>query len=452
MSDFNTINNNDFMIEKIKERPINRKKLIRRTVTTVTMALIFGLVACFTILFLEPIISDYLYPEEEPEPITFVEDEYEMKPEDMLEEKEAEKETIIHIIQQEPVNPQLDQEQVDEILEAVTLDKSHYIQLHDVMSEYVAELDQYMVMVTGVEEDQDWLANSYESTRNTFGVVLKKNNKDIFILTDYNTLKKAEEIQVTFYNGKKNNAVLLGKHTEMDIAILAVSQEEYGTEEEVGLLQEAPLGSSRSLLKVGDPIVALGSPMGIMDSLGYGIITAKKEETGMVDYNYNVIMTDIYGSQYARGILFNMAGEIIGVIAPTRTGTDMRNMVMAYGISDLKLMITALSSEKQVPYLGIRGTSVAKDATYINENNQEEKIPEGAYVTDVIMNSPAMLEGLQKGDIITGLGNYTIRSYSDFASSMYEFESGQVVKITIMRLSQGTYKEMSMNVVLSGAE
>ena len=450
MSDFNTINNNDFMIEKIKERPINRKKLIRRTVTTVTMALIFGLVACFTILFLEPIISDYLYPEEEAEPITFVEDEEEMKPEDMLEEKETE--TIIHIIQQETVNPQLDQEQVDEILEAVALDKSHYIQLYDVMSEYVAELEQYMVTVTGVEEDQDWLANSYESTSNTYGVVIKKNNKDIFILTDYNTLKKAEEIQVTFYNGKKNKAVLLGMHTEMDIAILAVSQEEYGTEEEVGLLPEAPLGSSRSLLKVGDPIVALGSPMGVMDSVGYGMITAGKEETGLVDYNYNVIMTDIYGSQYARGILFNMAGEIVGVIAPTKIGTDMRNMVMAYGISDLKQMITYLSSGKQVPYLGIKGTSVAKDATYINENNLEEKIPDGAYVTDVIMNSPAMLDGLQKGDIITGLDEFSIRNYSDFASAMYKFESGETVEVKLMRLSQGTYKEMSINVVLAGAQ
>ncbi len=450
MSDFNTVSNSDFMIEKIKERPINRKKLIRRTVTTVTMAIIFGLVACFTILFLEPIISDYLYPEEEPEPITFVEDEEEMKPEDMLEEKE--KETVIHIIQQEPMNTQLDKEQVDEILEAVTLDKSHYIQLHEVMSEYVAELNQYMVTVTGVQEDHDWLANSYESTSNTFGVVIKKNNKDIFILTDYNTLKKAEKIQVTFQNGKEYEAVLMGKHTEMDIAILGVSQEEYGTEEEIALLAEAPLGSSRSLLKTGDPVVALGSPMGVMNSVGYGIVTARKEETGMVDFNYNVIMTDIYGSQSARGILFNMAGEIVGVIAPTKTGTDMRNMVTAYGISDLKLLITALSSGKKVPYLGIRGTSVAKDATYTNEENQEEKIPDGAYVTDVIMNSPAMLEGLQKGDIITGLGDILIGNYSDFATAMYKFESGQTVKVTLMRLSQGTYKEMTMNIALTGAE
>ena len=91
MSDFNTINNNDFMIEKIKERPINRKKLIRKTVVTVTMAVIFGLVACTTILLLEPVISDYLYPEQEPEEITFLEDENEMKPEDMLEEEKKQR-------------------------------------------------------------------------------------------------------------------------------------------------------------------------------------------------------------------------------------------------------------------------------------------------------------------------------------------------------------------------
>ena len=198
--------------------------------------------------------------------------------------------------------------------------------------------------------------------------------------------------------------------------------------------------------------MALGSPMGVMDSVGYGMITARKEETGLVDYNYNVIMTDIYGSQYARGILFNMAGEIVGGIAPTKIGTDMRNMVIAYGISDLKQMITYLSSGKQVPYLGIKGTSVAKDATYINENNLEEKIPDGAYVTDVIMNSPAMLDGLQKGDIITGLDEFSIRNYSDFASAMYKFESGETVEVKLMRLSQGTYKEMSINVVLAGAQ
>ena len=446
MSDFNTISNNDFMIEKIKERPVNRKKLIRRTVITVTMAVIFGLVACFTILLLEPIISDYLYPEEEPEIITFLEDEEEMKPEDMLEEEEEEK-TIIQIIQQEPVNAQLDKEQVDEILDAVTLDKAHYIQLHEVMSDYVEELSQYMVTVTGVKEEYDWMKNSYESTSDTYGVVIKKINDKILILTEYNALKKANTIQVIFYNGKKTDAVLVGKHTELNLAVLSVSQAEYGTVEEIEQLGEAPMGSSRALLKTGEPIVALGSPMGVTGSIGYGIVTAKTEETGKVDYNYDVIMTDIYGSQSAQGILFNMGGEIIGVITPAKFGSDMKNMVAAYGISDLRLLITALSSGEQVPYLGIKGTNVTEEA------NAESQIPYGAYVTDVIMDSPAMLEGLQKGDIIIGLGDITIENYTDFATAMYNnFKAGQSITIKLMRPSQDTYKEMSIDVVLSGAK
>ena len=78
-------NNNDFMIEKIKERPINRRKLLRRTLTTALMAVIFGLIACVTFLLLEPIISHWLYPEPaEEHMVLFPEEREEMEPEDML--------------------------------------------------------------------------------------------------------------------------------------------------------------------------------------------------------------------------------------------------------------------------------------------------------------------------------------------------------------------------------
>lgn len=441
MSDFNTISDNDFMVEKIKERPINRKKLIRKTVITVTMAVIFGLVACVTFISLEPIITNYLYPEEEAEVITFPEDEEEMKPEDMLEEEIP----VIESIPQEPVNTQLDQEQVDEILNAVTLDKSHYLQLYDVMSEYVSELSQYMVTVTSVKEDFDWLENSYETTNNTSGVVIAKNNKDIFILTDYTSLEGADEIYVTFYNGKEREANLLGAHSEVNIAVLNIPLEVYGTEDEVGKVAVAPLGSSRSYKMTGKPIVAMGSPMGMTDSIGYGIIAAMTEEVDTIDFNYDVIVTDIYGSPSAKGVLFNMQGQIIGIITSTKTNLDVKSIVTAYGISDLKQMISAISSGKEIPYLGIKGTDVEEDA------DQEAQIPEGTYILDVVMNSPAMLAGLQKGDIIVGMDENTIEDYADFARAMYGATVGQTMTITLMRPSQGTYKEMSMDVTLTSA-
>ena len=68
----------DFMIEKIKERPVNKKKLLRKTITTVAMAVIFGLIACVTFLTLEPVISNILYPEEKPDPVIFPEEQEEM--------------------------------------------------------------------------------------------------------------------------------------------------------------------------------------------------------------------------------------------------------------------------------------------------------------------------------------------------------------------------------------
>ena len=63
----------DFMREKIKQKPVNKRKLLRRTVITVVMAVVFGMVACVTFLILEPVISNRLYPEEEPQEVVFPE-------------------------------------------------------------------------------------------------------------------------------------------------------------------------------------------------------------------------------------------------------------------------------------------------------------------------------------------------------------------------------------------
>ena len=79
----------EFLQEKIKERPIDKKKLLRRTMITISMALLFGLVACFTFLLMEPVLNNWIYPEEEPQTVTFPQDKNEMLPEDMLTEGET---------------------------------------------------------------------------------------------------------------------------------------------------------------------------------------------------------------------------------------------------------------------------------------------------------------------------------------------------------------------------
>lgn len=76
----------EFLQEKIKERPVDKKKLLRRTITTASLAVLFGVLACLSFLLLEPVLNNWLYPEEEPEVVTFPQEKNEMLPEDMLTE------------------------------------------------------------------------------------------------------------------------------------------------------------------------------------------------------------------------------------------------------------------------------------------------------------------------------------------------------------------------------
>ena len=69
MEDFDQSRNYEMIKERMKERPVNRKKLMRRTIITVSMAVIFGVFACITFLVLEPVISKILYPDPAPEEV-----------------------------------------------------------------------------------------------------------------------------------------------------------------------------------------------------------------------------------------------------------------------------------------------------------------------------------------------------------------------------------------------
>ena len=90
----------EFIKEKVKERPLNRRKLFKKTLLTASMAAIFGLIACVTFLVLEPVFSNLLYPEEEPQQVELKEEkniEDEMRPEDMILEEETETETTTEL-------------------------------------------------------------------------------------------------------------------------------------------------------------------------------------------------------------------------------------------------------------------------------------------------------------------------------------------------------------------
>lgn len=422
----------DFLRETIKQKPVNKKKLLRRTLTTVAMAVVFGLVACFTFLVLEPVISNRLYPEEEAEEVRFPEETAteEMKPEDMIVEENTEE--PVEIVQAE-----LNDEQIAEVLSQVQFSLEDYRLLYEQMADLAGSVGRAVVTVTSVVSDVDWFNDIYENEASASGIIVADNGKSILILVSAGTLNGAESIIVTFCDQSRVSAELVQKDPATELAILSVPLVDI-SEETMDVIDIASLGSSSSLSLLGSPVMALGSPMGTSGSVCYGIVTSTGTVVDEADSAYKIITTDIYGSRNATGVLVNMKGMVIGIIDNASTGGDMSNLLTAYGITELKKTIEKMSNDKERAYLGIHGADVPKEAS------EELNIPEGAYVRAIDMDSPAMEAGIQNGDVVVQINETPITTYSGLLEVLYDSEPEDTLTFMLMR--QG--REMSTTVTL----
>lgn len=421
-----------FMQETIKQRPVNKKKLFRKTVITICLAIIFGTVASITILVFEPVFNQWLYPEDEPNIVTFPEDDEEIKPEDMIPTEE--------IIKHDELLG-LEDDELEKLLENYNLDKENYQQLYASLNEYIKEISKSMVTVTGVTSDVDWFQNSYETKGRNYGVIIADNGRELLILTCIDSLNLASEIQIIFNNGSEANGVIKQIAEKIDLAIVAVDKDEM-SDKILESIAIASLGSSTIDAKVGTPVVALGSPLGTVGSIGYGMIASTLQGVGIVDGNFQLYTTDIYGSSNAKGVVFNLDSEIIGIIGISQGSTDVRNLISAIGISELKTHISLLSNNKFIPYLGVYGINVTLSAY------EEQGVPYGAYITQIEMNSPAMRGGIQKGDVITKIDDENIYSYNELVRELLKKEPETEISIVLKRQVQNEYKEVIAKIVL----
>jgi len=421
---------NQFMREKIKERPVSKRKLFKKKVTTASMAVLFGLIACCTFMFLQPALSRMITKQEEKaEPvktIVFPEVTQELEPEEMLSEKDLEEAPSEEIV--------LEETQIQEILSEVTFDLQSYVQMYDALSEYVAILRKSMVTITCTDIEEDWMHNVQQTQNQCYGVVIANSNSALYILTSYQAVKEAEDRTASFQGGIQAPASILGYEENTDIAVLTVDISALGTGLWENNISIATLGSSNSKNLETTPVIAMGMPTGVVDSVGYGMITSTGGSVSEADVNYKILQTDIVGATGVSGVLFNMKGEILGILK----GDESKTILSAYGITDVKKLLEKLSNKEAIAYLGIKGTYVSQDA--FNKLN----MPYGAYVEEVVMNSPAMQAGIQSGDVITEMNGQTLHSFVEYTNALYTVKPQEKVILTVYRLVQGEYKIMSM--------
>ena len=435
-----TLADTGFISEKIKQRPINRAKLLRRTAITFFLAIVFGIVACFTFLFLQPVFSDRLYPEAEPEPITLPEEvaDEELTPEEMFADENA-------IAASEAQSLEATQkDQIDEALASYSFSPSDYNKLMTSLKGVAEDVGTSIVKVTAVSSDTNWFSDSFESSGSASGVIIANNGTFYYIAVPSAAIADAESIKVTFCDGAQSTATLSLSDDITALSVLSVRRASL-TETTRQKVTTASLGSSNSGTLTGLPVIAAGSPIGIQGSISYGILTSEKTPIGLADSNYKLLTTDIYGSPLGSGVITNLNGQVIGIIDMSYNPEGLSNHICAIGITELKSLFEDLSNARNRAYLGIHGTTIPLDV------QTGEEIPAGAYITTTEMNSPAMMAGIQSGDIITAINGAEIASYEQLISKLGQCQPEDVITVTVSRQAPNNYVELEIEVTLTSA-
>ncbi len=191
--------------------------------------------------------------------------------------------------------------------------------------------------------------------------------------------------------------------------------------------------------------MAVGCPLGNASSC-YGIVTSAGTTVGVRDAAYQLLTTDMQGDKNASGVIVNLRGQVVGILCHGHEADGLENLLCAYGVSGIRRLIEDLSNEAERPYMGLYVSDVAAEAV------KELGLPEGVFVEQVEMDSPAMAGGLAKGDLIQKVGDTAVKTVSDYMTALHLQEAGTEVKITYARLSGIEYRNMTVNVEVGTRE
>lgn len=421
MKEGNPLNTSDFLEETIKSRPVNKKRLLKRAIEVVAFAVLFGFIAYITMTMASRSLTEKLFPQPTNE-VTFTEETTtytteEIEPEDML-------------------------LQEDGGINAVPAGEAHLLETANSLQEIAKGCESWMVLVTAVSTETSWLDSTATSENVSAGAIIADNGMEFLVLVRNKSLESANQIEVQFVDESKATGTIKGMDKNLGLTVVAVPKFQLPekTRKKLSVVQMAN-SNNKSLL--GDPVIAMGSPNGIQGSVCYGYLTAMNVDVHEWDYNYHLLATDIYGSSNPNGFLVNTKGQLIGLLCNTYNGEDTKNLVSAIGISEVKKRIEQASNGKAIPLLGVKGTEVATEA------HSELGIPNGAYITSIKWDSPAMRAGLQPGDVIVKVEDKDVASMYYLSYILLQKEVAEEIEVVIMRQSQGEYKESVVKLALT---
>ena len=247
-------------------------------------------------------------------------------------------------------------------------------------------------------------------------------NRDGYILTNNHVVENATDITVKLGDGREFKAKVVGRDPKTDVALIKI---------EVSSLPVIPFGDSDKL-EVGEPVMAIGNPFGLNQTVTTGIVSAKGRFIGEGPYD-NFIQTDASINRgNSGGPLINTNGEAVGVntaiLSPTGGSIGIG---FAIPIAMIKEVLPQLKERGQVTrgWLGVAIQPITPDLG----KRFSLKQANGALVSDVMEGSPAEHAGVKPGDVIVEFADKQVKSSTELPHIVASTPVGKEVAMKVIR-------------------
>jgi serine protease DegS len=261
------------------------------------------------------------------------------------------------------------------------------------------------------------------------------------VVTNFHVIARATQVRAQLRDGRQSPATLVGVDRDTDLAVLKIN---------LGTLPIMPLGRSAGL-RVGEPVLAIGNPIGLNHTVTQGIVSATgRGQLGVTTFE-NFIQTDAainFGN--SGGALIDATGKLVGLnsaIAGRQAGIE--GIGFAIPVDLVRGVVNAIIRDGKV----VRGWIGVVPRNLTAAEIEQSGVPDGSvFVRFVYPGSPAETQGVANGDVITQVNGSSLRGAQDLLSRVAMLKPGQGVRLRLWRRGSADGDGLEHNVRIEVVE
>ena len=248
-----------------------------------------------------------------------------------------------------------------------------------------------------------------------------------YILTNNHVIEGADEIEVVLNDTRKAKAKVIGTDPDTDLAILKI---------ELDKLPVIVLGDSDTLL-VGDPVLAIGNPFGVGQTVTGGIVSALGRNQLGINTFENFIQTDAaINPGNSGGALVDINGNLLGINTAiySRSGGSM-GIGFAIPVSTAKQVLEGIVKDGQVTrgWIGVEPQELNAELAEAFKLRPDAASKGGVIITGVLQSGPAAQGGMRPGDVITAVKGQPVGNVSQLLTAVAALKPGTPAPLTVLR-------------------